>query len=147
MVDAGALFAKIEAVVGSLIDTSGTLIDVDRLPDGLLTGDALPDTLTVGPVTSAPLAANVGALLVPAGAGDALGLPAAPEAQPGDYRMVTRPELGAVEHGDLVRVRACRELALIDRAFLVRGRGDSSAGAVHLFTLAPVLLRVGVPEA
>jgi hypothetical protein len=35
----------------------------------------------------------------------------------------------------------------VDRAFLVRGRVDSSAGAVHQFILAPVRLRVGAPEA
>lgn len=141
MVDLAGVFGQLEAVLGTLIDTSGTTVDFRRDPAAPLGGNVDPNLLELDPATLTDVALAVPAIVVIGGAGAELGLPEGPPMAPGDARIVTRPQLVDVAAGDLAIVAACRDAAEVGKAYLVHDMPGGSHGAVRQIIGSPVRLR------
>jgi hypothetical protein len=129
--DLGAIIDSVTPLVGSVLDTSGTVVDILR--DANLYDDATIDPTTlqiVDPTPEATVESEISALIMPAGAGQR---PTAPQVQqtPGDYTVKISADVTDVKAKDVIVPSQCRDIALIGARLRILSVESSGAGLLR----------------
>lgn len=131
-IDLGAIIDSVTPLVGSVLDTSGTVVDILR--DASLYDDATidPDTLQiVDPTPETTVEYDLAALIMPAGVSLR---PTAPQIQqtPGKYTVKISTDVTDVKVRDIIRPSDCRNQALIGARLRVESIEDDGSGLLRI---------------
>lgn len=131
-IDLGAIIDSVTPLVGSVLDTSGSVVDVLRNPNLLDDATVDPDTLQiVDPTPETTVEYDLAALIMPAGASLR---PTAPQVQqtPGKYTVKISADVTDVKVRDIIRPSDCRNAALIGARLRVDSIDDDGTGLLRV---------------
>lgn len=138
-IDLGAILDQVQPVIVSIIESSGTTVDLLKNPQGAMDETVNPATLaSTDPTPDEPLAAGIPALVIPAAsiAQQADGPHLISQAEP--YTVLLLPDQTPPPVHGLVVVATCRDTKLIELRLEVLSVTGSSAGAVRRLGCGPV---------